>query len=488
MTESNRVPGLIIEGNDLQIPSGNTSDRPSSPKNGQAFSNNQTNTVDFFIDGSWVQIGRSGLTIAGMQATGFTAETGKIYPVDTRSGGITVTLPNIHANGDRIIIFDAHGAWHSNRCTVTSPDNINGYANDILLSKSGSAAEFIWFDDVGWVDINGIATARGQYNRWAFLTGNTHNVTIDTFYFCDTSSVTTDNMTINLPSDVNGVRTGQKIFFADYAGNLDSKPIKIANGGSTINLKNADVDLIKNGSAIELTAIVTSRVDWVITGGNVGSDPGSALDNWSEVDLNGSGNVLKAGNSYMIDTSAAQSSATLPSNPKVGDSIWIIDKAHTFDSKPLTLIRGDSAHYFDGKNVGTYVLRRRGMAVLITWSGADNPGWVFSAESRMWGHVSQYLDTGSGNVTPDFTGDVKSHEFIMTGNVNLLDPLVQEDQAVTFYVVFIQDSTGGHSITFPAGWLLAEGSGEVNSSPNGTTVVQGLILNGKTYYSITAYN
>jgi hypothetical protein len=72
---------------------------------------------------------------ADRQTGNFNAVAGYVYPVDTTSGVITITLPASPTHGDRIQLFDAAGTWNTNAITVArNTQNIMGLAEDMTAS------------------------------------------------------------------------------------------------------------------------------------------------------------------------------------------------------------------------------------------------------------------------------------------------------------------------------------------------------------------
>jgi hypothetical protein len=86
------------------------------------------------------------------KTTGFTATSGVGYFCDTTSAAFTVTLPATPSAGNVVAVSDYNGTAGTNNITVgRNSSNINGAAEDYVISKSNSSVQFIYIDaTVGW--------------------------------------------------------------------------------------------------------------------------------------------------------------------------------------------------------------------------------------------------------------------------------------------------------------------------------------------------
>jgi len=86
------------------------------------------------------------------KTTGFTAVSGVGYFCDTTSAAFTVTLPATPSAGNVVAVSDYNGTAGTNSITVgRNSSNINGAADDYVISKSNSSVQFIYIDaTVGW--------------------------------------------------------------------------------------------------------------------------------------------------------------------------------------------------------------------------------------------------------------------------------------------------------------------------------------------------
>jgi hypothetical protein len=97
--------------------------------------------------------GSSGLGLAGVQSSNFTASAGYIYPVNTTSGTVTVTLPVSPIAGQQIAITDYAGTFTTNNCTINPNGNkISGSTANVVLAASREGAAIVYVDSTqGWI-------------------------------------------------------------------------------------------------------------------------------------------------------------------------------------------------------------------------------------------------------------------------------------------------------------------------------------------------
>jgi len=91
--------------------------------------------------------------------TDYTASAGEVLLCDTTSGGITVTLPDSPAVGDRVQFVDAAGQFGSNNVLVsvsdTSTYKIANLNETLLLNVPNQPLELMWSGGTyGWVLLN----------------------------------------------------------------------------------------------------------------------------------------------------------------------------------------------------------------------------------------------------------------------------------------------------------------------------------------------
>jgi hypothetical protein len=74
------------------------------------------------------------------------------YVIDTTSSAITVTLPSSPSFGDEVRIIDGDGNASTNNITLTSSDNIQGAAGNILISADRAAFAIVYYNQAnGWL-------------------------------------------------------------------------------------------------------------------------------------------------------------------------------------------------------------------------------------------------------------------------------------------------------------------------------------------------
>jgi len=97
----------------------------------------------------------------------FTATAGKGYFVDTTSTAITVTLPSSPTAGDEISLVDYGANASTNNITITSSDNIEGAADDLVLSTDKVSKTLVYSDATkGWLvttEAEGVAAVPSEF-------------------------------------------------------------------------------------------------------------------------------------------------------------------------------------------------------------------------------------------------------------------------------------------------------------------------------------
>ena len=85
----------------------------------------------------------------------FTAVAGEGYFVNTTSAAITVTLPSSPSSGDEVNLVDYAGTADTNNITITSSNNINGAADDVVINYERGGVSMVYVDATqGWIAYN----------------------------------------------------------------------------------------------------------------------------------------------------------------------------------------------------------------------------------------------------------------------------------------------------------------------------------------------
>jgi len=113
------------------------------------------------------------ITADGSTAT--TAVAGRGYLIDTTSNAHTINLPASAIAGDTIAIKDYAGTFGTNNLTIgRNGSNIQGAANDSLISSARASVELIYVDSTkGWVYTNESNVADLQNKEYLAATGGT---------------------------------------------------------------------------------------------------------------------------------------------------------------------------------------------------------------------------------------------------------------------------------------------------------------------------
>jgi hypothetical protein len=90
--------------------------------------------------------------VSDPKTASFTAVAGEGYFVNTTSAAITVTLPSSPSAGDEVSIIDYGANASTNNITITSSDNIEGAAADLVLSTDKVSKTLVYSDATkGWL-------------------------------------------------------------------------------------------------------------------------------------------------------------------------------------------------------------------------------------------------------------------------------------------------------------------------------------------------
>ena len=111
--------------------------------------------------------GSGGLSLAAVQTANLTATAGYIYPINTSSGPIYVTLPASPTAGQQIAITDYAGTFTGNNCIINpNGSKISGSTANTVLNVSREGASIVYVDSTqGWLGYgNFVSSPVGPYN------------------------------------------------------------------------------------------------------------------------------------------------------------------------------------------------------------------------------------------------------------------------------------------------------------------------------------
>ena len=148
--------------------------------------NESSNTITLGASGDTIALasgasqtgfGRTGTVdwVTTVQTSGFTAENGKGYFVNTTSGAISVNLPAGSA-GDIVAFKDYANTWDSNAVTVTpnGSDKIGGVSADTTLNTESQSITLIFIDSTqGWLVTNSGLQSEAPTAQYIVATGGT---------------------------------------------------------------------------------------------------------------------------------------------------------------------------------------------------------------------------------------------------------------------------------------------------------------------------
>lgn len=147
------MPITLNGSNGITFPSWTTATRPSSPSAGQTGYNSTTGSLEVYNGSAWGSAG--GMQTASVQTGNFAATAGNIYPVNTTSAAITVTLPASPSAGNMITIIDYAGTAATNNITINPNGNkIQGTytGNNAIISTNRQAYNLLYVDSTqGWI-------------------------------------------------------------------------------------------------------------------------------------------------------------------------------------------------------------------------------------------------------------------------------------------------------------------------------------------------
>lgn len=487
---AHRVKGLVVEGEILDVPNWSANTRPD-PANGEYLFgvNTDTGMAELFTGSEWISFGKTGMQLNDILSSDTGVAPGVMYPVDTSSRSVTLTLPTSPNASDVVMIVDAQGTWDKNPVTVQAAQPINNkqVGKDAVYGMRGGTIEFIYLgDSVGWVEKHRTARADMRITRWEHLTTTgPHTLDPDVGYTVNTSNLSSP-LVVKLP--VGEAYDGMTVMLVDVGRNLNDAPILVSRNGGMIDGHEDDKYIYTSGSTIEFRGFISgpgSEVLWYTT-----VDNGSAgLGGWLPNPITGNGSTLAPDLPAFIDTSSGNVQAKLPPNPVTGQAVWFVDYRGTFDDNAFTLEQSDTGEYIQGQN-GSYVFSKRGTAVILTYTGSPTIGWRFTSSHNVLNHAGVVKISHKSSHNLNFSADTKTAMIDVSGNTSIDSIVGMNGQNTTFMIYLQQDSLGGHEISIPGvsnGWYPAMGSQPFSDEAGGMSLIQGSIVDGKVYYSVTQY-
>jgi hypothetical protein len=152
----------IFYGTDGTVPSSwTTGTRPTSPAAGQFGYNTTLGSLEIYSGSAWGAIGGGGLGTVAVQTSNFAAASGFVYPVNTTSGAVTVTLPASPVAGNFVTIIDYAKTFGTNACNINPNGNrLSGQTTNTILSTNGMQVTIVYVDSTqGWLQASGNQTS-----------------------------------------------------------------------------------------------------------------------------------------------------------------------------------------------------------------------------------------------------------------------------------------------------------------------------------------
>ena len=429
--------------------------------------------------------------------------------------GTTVTLDSaggitLDADGGTITFADAgsslgtitssgYSGTAAAATTVTITDNESTDENNVLVFVAGADADggtglglesdgnLNYNPSSGTLNVPNISVT-GTQTIVNSVTMNASNAVIFEGATADAHETTlstidaTGDRTINLPN-VSGTLP---VLAAASATQITSTPeeINLIDGGTargTTAVASGDGILINDGGTMRMTNVDTVSTYFashtvgggnIITTGALGS--GSIATGFGAID-NGTSNVTTGG-LLSLDTDADADDNTADSS-----------------SGRLTIGAGGDLNLYHG-GTNSYIVNSTGS--LYIHSETDDSDIVFTGEDGSSGITALTLDmsaggqatfnasviaktdtdtSNTGNVTLDFTAN-QNFVLTLTGNTTLVNPST-ETVGQSGFIAFIQDGTGGRTVTLGTDYETAAGAGlSLTSTASATDLVPYVVV------------
>ena len=335
------------------------------------------------------------------------------YLVDTTSGAVTATLPSVSGTapsaslGMVTEIVDMAGSFDSNKVTVITPDNelIMGLNEPLEIDTEWASATLVYSDQThGWIVTDGKSggcESSGGLGgiQWNIIDANT-NAQPFNGYFVDTEVRSVRLTLTSTPEE------GDIIKVIDYNGFAHTNNIVIdANGYKIAGSTN---DFVLNVDNTSLTLIYSDADEgWVIE--SIYKDTGIQ---WNKIDSNTNALIF---NGYFVDTENTSVTLTLPSSPKQGSIIKVIDYNGFANTNNIFIdpnggkINGDTNAFVMSVDHGSVTLiysdADEGWLVENAYKTSETGGGIIDYDMTIYLAPDTVDDSPTGVVGSDITGD-----------------------------------------------------------------------------------
>lgn len=144
--------GVISESTPQGALAGTTAQRPAlaADTKGVTYFNIDVNQLEIWNGSYWFVVGElPNVVVSSNQTMG----SNHAYWVNTTSGAVSLTLPSSARTGDKIKLYDTHGNFQTNNCTViVNGQPIMRQNDNMVISTQGAAIEMTYYDSTrGWL-------------------------------------------------------------------------------------------------------------------------------------------------------------------------------------------------------------------------------------------------------------------------------------------------------------------------------------------------
>lgn len=144
--------GVLSETTPQGSLSGTTAQRPvlAADTKGVTYFNTDVNQLEIWNGAYWFVVGElPNVVVTSSQTMG----SNHAYWVNTTSAAVSLTLPSSARTGDKIKLYDTHGTFQTNNCTVVvNGQPIMRQLDNMVVSTQGAAIELTFYDATrGWL-------------------------------------------------------------------------------------------------------------------------------------------------------------------------------------------------------------------------------------------------------------------------------------------------------------------------------------------------